>query len=173
MATERRVARKKRVRDRQVADRQVTDRRRAASDRLHPLVYKAIAACILIFAWSVCGFAEDGHVAYLIAVVTGFVLISGLLPWVLWRVWRRNGADAKERRREDFDEWASGDFVTWQSRLRGWEADRPDPAADRGRGARNGGFRYSRALRLRAVTDGPLENAPAGSSARDGISPPP
>jgi hypothetical protein len=36
--------------------------------------------------------------------------------------WRRNGADAKERRREDFDEWASGDFVTWQSRLRGWEA---------------------------------------------------
>jgi hypothetical protein len=66
------------VTDRQVTDRLVTPRRRPASDRLHPLVYKAIAACILIFAWSVWGFAEDGHVAYLIAVVTGFVLISGL-----------------------------------------------------------------------------------------------
>ena len=150
------------VTDRQVTDRLVTPRRlRTASTR------SSIRLSPPAFSYSPGRYGASRK--------TGTWLISSRSSPALCSFpdWRRNGADAKERRREDFDEWASGDFVTWQSRLRGWEADRPDPAADRGRGARNGGFRYSRALHLRAVTDGPLENAPAGSSARDGISPPP
>jgi hypothetical protein len=100
-------------------------RDRPASDRLHPLVYMAIVGLALWFVVSVWGFATDGYTDYLLAVVSGFILIAVALPPALWRVWRKaQGRDAAggPARQEDFQQWASSEFDTWQDRVTGANA---------------------------------------------------
>lgn len=100
-------------------------RERPVSDRLHPLVYMAIVGLALWFVLSVWGFATDGYTDYLLAVVSGFILIAVALPYVLWRVWRKaQGPDAARgpARQEEFQAWASGEFDTWQDRITGANA---------------------------------------------------
>jgi hypothetical protein len=100
-------------------------RERPVSDRLHPVVYMAIVGLALWFVVSVWGFATDGYTDYLLAVVSGFILIAVTLLYVLWRVWRKaQGPDAARGtvRQEEFQQWVSGEFDTWQDRVTGANA---------------------------------------------------
>jgi len=93
------------------------------SDHLHPLVYIAMAGLALWFAVSAWGFATDGYADYLLAVVSGFIFIAVALPYVLSRVWRKSRRrDAAGQDGKLFGEWASGQFATWQDRVRGTNA---------------------------------------------------
>jgi ABC-type nickel/cobalt efflux system permease component RcnA len=96
---------------------------RPVSDHLHPVVYVAIVALALWFILSVWAFATDGYTDYLLVVVSGFIVIAVGLPYVLWRVWRTAQRSGSARRDSNlFGEWASGDFATWQDRVRGSRA---------------------------------------------------
>jgi hypothetical protein len=97
------------------------DRRhnRPVTDELHPVVYVAIVALALWFllsAW--VGFASDGYTAYLLAVVSGLVLIATAIPCALWLA-SRAGRDSHAAKTHDrFRDRASGDFRTWQDQLK-------------------------------------------------------
>jgi hypothetical protein len=96
---------------------------RPVSDHLHPLVYKAVVGLALWLVLSVWSFAGGGYTDFLLAVVSGFVFIAVAIPHALWRVWRKNqGSDAAGENGESFRDWASGEFDTWQGRLRGANA---------------------------------------------------
>jgi len=91
------------------------------SDRLHPLVYAAIAGLALWLVVSVWGFAGAGYTDYLLAVVSGFIFIAVAIPFMLWLNWRRGNEEARAHG-GTFREWASGDFDTWQCRVKGSNA---------------------------------------------------
>lgn len=88
---------------------------RPTSSGLHPYVYAAIAALALWFVLSAWSFASDGYADWLLVVVSTFILIFVALPFVLSRV-SRDDDDRAPRR--TFRGWASGEFDTWQYRLR-------------------------------------------------------
>jgi hypothetical protein len=93
------------------------------SDHLHPLVYIAIMALAAWFAIAAWGFATDGYTDYLLAVVSGFILIAVGLPYALSRIWRKtHPREAVDQDRKSFGEWASGQFATWQDRTSGANA---------------------------------------------------
>jgi hypothetical protein len=100
----------------------VVRRDRPALKGLHPYVYAAIAALALWFILSVWTFASDGYTDYLLAVVTGFILIFVALPLVLSRVSRDEDTGARSIPRRTFRGWASREFDTWQYRLTGRDA---------------------------------------------------
>ena len=96
-------------------------RDRPASSGLHPYVYAAIAALALWFIVSVwVAFASDGYTDWLLAVVSGFILILMALPFVLSRVTRDDADDGAPRR--PFRGWAARELDTWQYRLKGANA---------------------------------------------------
>ena len=99
----------------------VVPRDRPATNGLHPYVYGAIAALVLWFIASVwMGFASDGYADWLLVVVSGFLMIFVALPFVLSRVTRDDADDGAPRR--SFRAWASGEFDTWQYRLKSGNA---------------------------------------------------
>ena len=91
-------------------------------DGLHPAIYAGLAGCALwmvVAAWA--SFSGQGYASYALAIVTGFFLVAGGIPAIMWRVWRRN-ADARELRKPPFAAWWRGEIETWQSRVEGWDA---------------------------------------------------
>jgi hypothetical protein len=99
--------------------KEIVPRARATSNGLHPYVYGAIAALVLWFIVSAWSFASDGYTDWLLAVVSGFLMIFVALPFVLSRVSRD---DADDGAPQSFHGWASCEFDTWQYRLRGQNA---------------------------------------------------
>ena len=97
---------------------------RSPSDGLHPLIYKALAGLALwLVAAAWAGFSGPGYVSYLLVIVTGFFLIAAAIPYLLWRVWRRNApGEATADTKVGFRAWWSGEFDTWQGRVEGWDA---------------------------------------------------
>jgi hypothetical protein len=96
---------------------------RRVSDHLHPLVYKLIVGLAAIFIWSALAFARDSYAGYLLTVVSGFVVITLALPYLLGLIWRTyRGREESQERRESFGDWASDDFGTWQDRVKGANA---------------------------------------------------
>jgi hypothetical protein len=97
---------------------------RANRDDLHPLVYLAILGLALWFVLSAWGFfADTGYTDLLLAVVSGFILISVALPIIASRVWRNNqepGAAPRDKRA--FRDWACCDFAACDCRLSGASA---------------------------------------------------
>jgi energy-coupling factor transporter transmembrane protein EcfT len=90
---------------------------RPATGGLHPYVYGAIAALVLWFVLSAwIAFASDGYTNWLLFVVSGFLMIFVAIPFVLSQVSRDDAGDGGEKR--SFGNWASGEFDTWQYRLR-------------------------------------------------------
>jgi hypothetical protein len=104
-------------------DQNDNGRDRPGSDQLHPLVYMAIIGLALWFVLSAWGFASDGYTDYLLAVVSGFIVIAVGIPLVLSRIGRKHQRpkQAKERS-ESLGEWAAGEFDTWQDRVKGTNA---------------------------------------------------
>jgi hypothetical protein len=91
-------------------------RDRPAANGLHPYVYAAIAALAFWFVLATwLSFASDGYADWLLVVVSAFILIAVALPFILSRVSRD---DADDGPRQTFRGWASGEFDTWQYRLK-------------------------------------------------------
>jgi type VI protein secretion system component VasK len=89
----------------------------------------ALVGLTLWFVLSVWEFAGDGYADYLLAVVSGFILIVVALTSALWWQWwrhRRPDAaredDAAQEDHESLRTWAAGDLDTWQDRLKGANA---------------------------------------------------
>jgi energy-coupling factor transporter transmembrane protein EcfT len=96
---------------------EIVPRDHPVSNGLHPYVYGAIAALALWFVLSIwVSFASDGYTDWLLVVVSAFLLIFVALPFVLSRVTRGDAEDGSPRR--SFGNWASGEFDTWQYRLK-------------------------------------------------------
>jgi hypothetical protein len=85
-------------------------RDRPVSDELHPLVYMAIIGLVLWFVVSVWGFGGDGYTDYLLAVVTGFMVIAVAIPLVLWRI--VGNSNGRHRSKKEASHWASGRLVS-------------------------------------------------------------
>ena len=97
------------------------------SSRLHPAVSKAIVGLAIWLALSIWwGFGGDGYADYLLTVVSGFLFIAMLLTFGLWRIWWRHpgthGSATARGDREPLQAWLSGEFETWQGRLKGTDA---------------------------------------------------
>ena len=98
--------------------------KRSLSDRLHPTVYTTMALLALWLVLSVWGFAGEGYTDWLLVVVSGFIFIVVALQFVLSRV-GRGGAPAGQSKIVEngaFREWISGEFETWQDRVKGRNA---------------------------------------------------
>jgi len=105
-------------------DEQRSNRPRTGA--LHPVVYRINAALLLWMVLAAWGFAgrHGGYIGLALAVVSGLVAITVLIPFVLWRIWRacRPAAQRSEPAPGSFHDWLLGDLETWQGRLKGADA---------------------------------------------------
>ena len=94
----------------------------SSTDRLPRLIYVALVGFVAWMALAAWGFAGPGYADVALTVVTGFLALAIAIPFILWRVARANRDGAEEERSPDFDDWSSGQFETWQDRLKGSNA---------------------------------------------------
>jgi hypothetical protein len=97
------------------------DPERTSTDRLPYTVYAILVALVAWMALAAWGFAGPGYANLSLAVVTGFLTVVIAIPVVLWRVWRAN-TDGDPENPIRFGEWVSGQFETWQDRVKGSNA---------------------------------------------------
>jgi hypothetical protein len=83
------------------------------------VAFVVFVAWMVLAAW---GFAGPGYADVALTVVTGFLALVVAIPFILWRVARANRDGSEEERSPDFDDWSSGQFETWQDRVRGSSA---------------------------------------------------
>ena len=94
-----------------------------STDRLPPPIYAALAGFALWLVLAAWGFAGPGYADFALVVVTGFVAMVIAIPFVLWRVWLANrDPAAPPDQGVSFIDWASGQFETWQDRVKGTNA---------------------------------------------------
>jgi hypothetical protein len=96
----------------------------AASD-LHPVVYGLLLGLVLWLVLAVWGFAGDGYADFLLPVVSAFILMFVGIPATLYLMTRRHpdpGQSDADQSRESFRDWVTGDFETWQDRVKGANA---------------------------------------------------
>ena len=100
------------------------DRRDApVSVQLHPLIYRAITGMVLCLGLAILGIAVTGPVGLGLSVLSlvGFAAIALVL--LAWRHWSAPGTQQPASREpESFATWVSGEFDTWETRLRGSDA---------------------------------------------------
>jgi hypothetical protein len=90
---------------------------------LHPAVYVALVGFTAWLVLAIWGFGYDGQTDYLLAIVTGFLVIAVAIPSTLaLMVHRQSNSDEKGSAKTSFREWMAGDFDTWQDRVRGRNA---------------------------------------------------
>lgn len=87
------------------------------SNALHPRITVLIVVMVLWFAVAVWGFALDRYADYLLAVVSGLILMALAIPYALWRQNRRVRGDRRAPP-ESLRDWASGEFDTWQDHVK-------------------------------------------------------
>src|SRR5262245_23430508 len=99
-------------------------RQNLRTSALHPKVYVAMAGLALWLVASVWAFSGEGYADWLLVVVSGFILAVVGLVFVLSQVGTHDpGAKRKEPSEpEKFQDWAGGEFSTWQDRVRGRNA---------------------------------------------------
>src|ERR1044071_10179363 len=95
---------------------------RTSTDRLPPLIYVALVGFVAWMVLAAWGFAGPGYADVALTVVTGFLALVVAIPFILWRVARANRDGSAEERSPDFDDWSSGQFETWQDRVKGSNA---------------------------------------------------
>jgi hypothetical protein len=104
------------------------ENRQQASKRvvsvLHPAVYVALVGLTTWLVLAIWGFGYDGQTDYLLAIVTGFLVIAVAIPSTLaLMVHRQSNSDEKRSSaKTSLREWMAGDFDTWQDRVRGRNA---------------------------------------------------
>ena len=104
--------------------KQVGRPNRPVWDHLHPSVYMAMVGLVLWFvvsAWIFFGGWEEMRLV--LAVVTGFFLITIAIPGTLWLTQRKyQGPNAPQSDEGSLRDWASGEFDTAQGRRRASDA---------------------------------------------------
>jgi hypothetical protein len=100
---------------------QSKDSRHRVTRRLHPRVYALMIGLALWLVLSVWLFAGNGVADYLLAIVSGFIVIAVALPFILSRVTRIEDATVDDEP-QSFRDWSAADFDTWQGRLSGAQA---------------------------------------------------
>jgi hypothetical protein len=106
----------------------VQENRQQASERvvrdLHPAIYMALVGLTLWLGLAIWGFGYDGQTDYLLAIVSGFLFIAVAIPSTLaLMVHRQKNSDERKSSGEaSFKEWMTGNFDTWQDRVRGRNA---------------------------------------------------
>jgi hypothetical protein len=104
------------------------ENRQQASKRvvsvLHPAVYVALIGLTAWLVLAIWGFGYDGQTDYLLAIVTGFLVIAVAIPSILaLMVHRQSHSDVpKSSAKTSLREWMAGDFDTWQDRVKGRNA---------------------------------------------------
>src|SRR5207237_4302145 len=95
----------------------------AVSEQPHPLVYRAITGLVMCLGRAIVGIVATGPAGLALSLLSlfGFATIAlGLLVWP-----RRAGSGAappNPARSASFAEWLSGEFDTWEARLRAGDA---------------------------------------------------
>jgi hypothetical protein len=96
----------------------------SVSRGFHPLVYKAAAGLVAWFvvaAWVLFDRQRDTELP--LVMVSVLLLIAILIPYSLWRVWRRDQEPRSVRENAGtFSDWAFGQVQVWQSQLKGTDA---------------------------------------------------
>jgi hypothetical protein len=119
---------------------------RLISSDLHPLIYQVIAGLTLWLVVSVWVFFGAGDYSELtFAVVSVFFFIIVAIPYILWRVWRRESGTSQDH--ESFRAWVAGDFETWQGRQKEHQRGRGNPLAHHRGCFRDDGIRDRSAFR--------------------------
>ena len=90
----------------------------ASTDRLPPIVYLAFVGFVAWMVLAAWGFAGPDYADVALTVVTGLLAIVIAIPFILWRVSRANQDHSEDERSPDFAEWCSGQFETWQDRVK-------------------------------------------------------
>ena len=104
------------------------ENRQQASERvvrdLHPAIYMALVGLTLWLGLAIWGFGYDGQTDYLLAIVSGFLFIAVAIPSTLaLMVHRQKNSDERKSSGEaSFKEWMTGNFDTWQDRVKGHNA---------------------------------------------------
>ena len=98
-----------------------------ARRNLHSMVYVALVGLVLWLVLATWGFGYDGQTDYLLAIVTGFLIIAVAIPatLALMAYSQGNSGDDRESAARDtasFRQWAAEDFDTWQDRVKGRNA---------------------------------------------------
>jgi len=95
----------------------------ASRDTLPPLIYVALVGLVAWMVLAAWEFASPGYADVALTVVTGLLAVIIAIPVILWLVWRANRDPADEPERPvGFREWTSGQFETWQDRVKGADA---------------------------------------------------
>lgn len=95
--------------------------------RIHPAIYATILGLAILFIGSAWAFVAPNKVAYLLFIVSGFILAAIGLPYQLWRV-RRHGRELSHDLRDSslsprsFADWLHADFDVWETRIPGKDA---------------------------------------------------
>ena len=91
---------------------------------LHPAIYMALVGLTLWLGLAIWGFGYDGQTDYLLAIVSGFLFIAVAIPSTLaLMVHRQKNSDERKSSGEaSFKEWMTGNFDTWQDRVKGHNA---------------------------------------------------
>jgi hypothetical protein len=106
-------------------NRQTHDgRQRPLTNQLHPGVYGILIALAAWFALAVWNFAGGGITDYLLFVVSGFIFVAVMLPFILSLVGHHDpGKGPEEPSKEpSLRDWAASDYDTWTGPLSGAEA---------------------------------------------------
>ena len=94
---------------------------------LHSMVYIAFVGLVAWLVAAIWGFGYDGQTDYLLAIVTGFLIIAVAIPATLALMAHSQGnsVDGENSAPQDtasFRQWAAEDFDTWQDRVKGRNA---------------------------------------------------
>ena len=89
---------------------------------LHPAVYVALVGLTAWLVLAIWGFGYDGQTDYLLAIVTGFLVIAVAIPSTLALMVHRQGNSDERKSATSLREWLAGDFDTWQDRVKGQNA---------------------------------------------------
>jgi len=96
---------------------------RPVSNTLHPGVYAGMAGLLLVFVVSAWLFFGGGYNDLALAVVTGFFLMAGGIPFLIWMSWRNQcHAEAEQSDKVSFGDWAAGEFETGTGRRKAADA---------------------------------------------------
>lgn len=93
------------------------------SDQLHPLVYWAITGLVSCLGLGIVGIVVTGPAGLALSALAliAFVVIAlALLVQTRWSAFFARQRDSSEP--ASFADWASGDFETWQARLKASDA---------------------------------------------------
>lgn len=103
---------------------ELSNRADRVTTHLHPAVYRGILVLALLLIVGAWGFVVQGaYAAVAMTVVSGFVLLSVLIPWRLRRMAQEHeGANLRRGKAWSFSRWLAADFETWQYRLSGRDA---------------------------------------------------